>query len=65
MEKVLTIIKPVIASLLRHGLTAGGLGAVVSADGIEQAVGAVVTLIGLGWSVFNGIKDKRKADSAK
>jgi hypothetical protein len=41
----------IIGSLLRHGLTAAGLLGVVSGDDVNQAAGAIATLIGILWSV--------------
>lgn len=47
---------PVIAGLIRHLLTAAG--GVLVAKGyleagiVEQVVGAIITLLGAGWSVY-------------
>lgn len=51
----------VIASLLRHALTAGGFAGIVSGDDIGQAAGAISTLIGLAWSVIPKLVAARKA----
>lgn len=50
-----------IASLLRHALTAGGFAGIVSGDEIGQAAGAISTLIGLAWSVIPKLIAARRA----
>lgn len=52
----------VITGVLRHVLTFGG-GFLVednlaSGDEVSLAIGAVITLVGFGWSVFHKIKEK-------
>jgi len=51
---------PNLSSLIRHGLTAAGgflvAKGLASADQIGELVGAVVTLIGLVWSMKNNKK---------
>lgn len=53
-----------IAGILRHVLTALGGGLVasgtLSGDDLNAAIGAITTLVGIGWSVFS----KRKAATA-
>lgn len=47
---------PNIASLIRHGLTAAGgfliAKGLASAGQVDELAGALVTLAGIGWSVF-------------
>ena len=54
----------VIAGLVRHALTALGGGLVasgaLSGDEMNQAIGAITTLVGIAWSVFA----KRKTATA-
>jgi hypothetical protein len=51
---------PNLSSLIRHGLTAAGgflvAKGLASADQIGELVGAVVTLIGVVWSMKNNKK---------
>ena len=51
---------PTISSLIRHGLTAAGgflvAKGVASADQVGELAGAVVTLVGVIWSVFKNKK---------
>lgn len=59
---------PNLASLIRHLLTAAG-GFIVakglaSADQVGELVGAVVSIAGVAWSIFNNRKNAA-ADSAK
>jgi hypothetical protein len=54
---------PNIASLIRHVLTAAG-GFIVakglaSADQVTEIVGAIVSIFGVAWSIFN---NKKNAD---
>ena len=56
---------PNIASLIRHLLTAAG-GFIVakglaSADQVGELVGAVVSIAGIGWSIFNNRKNAAAA----
>lgn len=60
---------PNLASLIRHLLTAAG-GFIVakglaSADQISELVGSIVSIAGIGWSMFNNRKNAVAADSAK
>jgi len=59
---------PNIASLIRHLLTAAGgflvAKGLASADQVGELVGAVVSIAGIGWSIFNNRKNSA-ADSAK
>ena len=51
-----------ILSLVRHALTAIGAQFVasgyLSSDDLSSAVGAVLTLVGLAWSIYNGRKNR-------
>lgn len=58
METIKTLIGPAI----RHGLTAIGLGSVVTDDGLQQLAGALALIVGFGWSL---IKEWRKVKAAK
>lgn len=51
----------ILGSIIRHALTAAGLGAVMSGDEMNQAVGALATIIGLAWSIAPKIVAARKA----
>lgn len=59
---------PNIASLIRHLLTAAGgflvAKGLASADQVGELVGAVVSIAGVAWSIFNNRKNAA-ADSAK
>jgi len=51
------MLKPAIMGFARHGLTTAG-GFLVAAgyldpSGAQEAVGALMTLVGLAWSVFD------------
>ncbi len=54
--------RDVILGLVRHVLTIGGgfliAKGVVDAPGLDTVVGALVTIIGVVWSIF----DKKQAD---
>jgi hypothetical protein len=55
---------PNIASLIRHVLTAAG-GFIVakglaSADQVTEIVGAIVSIFGVAWSIFNNKKNADK-----
>ena len=54
---------PNVASLIRHGLSAAGgflvAKGMVSFDQVNEIAGAIITLTGIGWSVF---KNKKTAD---
>ena len=56
---------PNISSLLRHGLSAlGGFlvaKGLASADQLAELVGAVVSIAGVGWSVYNNKKAAKAA----
>ena len=61
---------PNLASLLRHILTAAGgflvAKGLASADQLAELVGAVVSIAGVGWSVYNNKKTAKAAtDVAK
>lgn len=53
---------PNIASLIRHGLTAAGgflvAKGLASADQIGELAGAIVSVAGIGWSIFNNKSKK-------
>lgn len=57
-----------LSSLIRHLLTAAGgflvAKGLASADQVGELVGAVVSIAGIGWSIFNNRKNAA-ADSAK
>lgn len=60
---------PNLASLIRHLLTAAG-GFIVakglaSADQVGELVGAIVSIAGIGWSMFNNRKNSVASDSTK
>jgi uncharacterized membrane protein YebE (DUF533 family) len=56
---------PNIASLVRHILTAAGgflvAKGLASADQLAELVGAVVSIAGVGWSVYNNKKAAKAA----
>jgi hypothetical protein len=56
---------PNIASLVRHILTAAGgflvAKGLASADQLAELVGAVVSIAGVGWSIFNNKKAAKAA----
>jgi hypothetical protein len=56
---------PNLASLLRHILTAAGgflvAKGLASADQLAELVGAVVSIAGVGWSVYNNKKTAKAA----
>lgn len=52
------MVNALIGSLVRHGLTAGGAYMGLSGSETESLVGAVMTLIGLGWSLYNARSKK-------
>ncbi len=59
-----------LASLVRHILTAAGgflvAKGLASADQLAELVGAVVSIAGVGWSVYNNKKTAKAApDVAK
>ena len=60
---------PNLASLIRHGLTAAGgflvAKGLASADQIGELAGAIVSIAGIAWSIFNNRKNAAAADSAK
>lgn len=47
---------PLIGSLVRHGLTSAGAYIGLTGSDVEAAAGAVMTLVGLGWSIYNNRK---------
>lgn len=57
-----------LASLIRHFLTAAGgflvAKGLASADQLAELVGAVVSIAGVGWSVYNN-KKAAKTDAVK
>ena len=57
---------PNIASLIRHGLSAAGgflvAKGMVSLDQINEIAGAIITLAGIGWSVFKNKKSDKKPE---
>ena len=56
---------PNLASLVRHILTAAGgflvAKGLASADQLAELVGAVVSIAGVGWSIFNNKKAAKAA----
>jgi hypothetical protein len=56
---------PNLASLIRHILTAAGgflvAKGLASADQLAELVGAVVSIAGVGWSVYNNRKAAKVA----
>jgi hypothetical protein len=56
---------PNLASLIRHILTAAGgflvAKGLASADQLAELVGAVVSIAGVGWSVYNNKKTAKAA----
>ena len=59
---------PNLSSILRHILTAAGgflvAKGLASADQLAELVGAVVSIAGVGWSVYNN-KKAAKIDAPK
>jgi uncharacterized membrane protein YebE (DUF533 family) len=59
---------PNLASLIRHLLTAAGgflvAKGLASADQLAELVGAVVSIAGVGWSVYNNKKAAKAAPDA-
>jgi uncharacterized membrane protein YebE (DUF533 family) len=57
-----------LASLVRHILTAAGgflvAKGLASADQLAELVGAVVSIAGVGWSVYNNKKAAKAASDA-
>mgnify|MGYP001191656299 FL=1 len=57
-----------LASLLRHILTAAGgflvAKGLASADQLAELVGAVVSIAGVGWSVYNNKKAAKDSPNA-
>jgi hypothetical protein len=55
-----------IASLIRHILTAAGgflvAKGLASADQVAELVGAVVSISGVAWSIFNNKKNASKTE---
>jgi hypothetical protein len=55
-----------IASLIRHILTAAGgflvAKGLASADQVAELVGAVVSISGVAWSIFNNKKNADKVE---
>jgi len=58
---------PNIASLIRHLLTAAGgflvAKGLASADQVGELVGAVVSIAGVAWSIFNNRKNASAASA--
>lgn len=50
-----------LARVIRHALTAGGVGGVFSDSDISQAAGALAILVGIAWSHFSDSIAERKA----
>jgi hypothetical protein len=54
----------IATSLIRHALTVGGGGLVskglISEDMLTSGIGAVVTLVGIIWSVVSKLKAKKQ-----
>lgn len=46
-------------SLIRYALIAGGAEGLMSDDDLSQAIGAVATLIALGWSIRKNFKERQ------
>ncbi len=59
------IVKQFILLLIRHGLTALGLSAVLSGSEIEQIIGVLGTLVGLVWSGWRKVEAARNNAAAK
>lgn len=60
----------IVLSLIRHLMTAGGgvlVGEGVLSDGdLQSAVGSVITLIGIVWSIYNNYSShKEKKQNAQ
>lgn len=57
-----------LSSLIRHFLTAAGgflvAKGLASADQVAELVGAVVSIAGVGWSVYNNKKAAKPAPDA-
>lgn len=57
--------KDIILGVVRHSLTAGGGALVTSglanAQSLDEAVGAIMTLIGVAWSIWEKYKSKKQA----
>ncbi len=55
---------PNVASLIRHGLSAAGgflvAKGMISLDQVNEIAGAIITLAGIGWSVFKNKKTDDK-----
>lgn len=51
------MIAPVVALLIRHGLTAAGLVGLTTGNNIEMIAGGVVGALGLYWSYRNAKKN--------
>jgi len=58
-----------ILGILRHILTSAGgclvADGVVSQSQLNEGVGAIVILIGIGWSIYNKVQHKRALSAAK
>ena len=50
--------------ILRHALTAIGVGGVLTNDDITQVVGAAATVVGLSWSAWRKIQAAKSQSSA-
>lgn len=55
---------PILGSLIRHAAVAGGAAAVVNGDVASQAAGAIATLAGILWSVYQGVKASKAIAAA-
>jgi hypothetical protein len=58
-------IRTIIASLLRHGLTALGLMGTVSDEQLGQIAGAIAIVLGLAWSWWQKRQAARALNAAE
>lgn len=52
------MVTALFGSFVRHGLTAAGSYMGLTGSETESLIGAVMTLIGLGWSMYNARSKK-------
>jgi len=52
--------KEILIAILRHVATAAGASEYMSSEETNQAIGAILFLGGLAWSIFDKVKNKRK-----
>lgn len=57
------ILKPIVASAIRHLLTYAGLTELLG-DG-DKVAGALIVLAGFGWSVWQKLKTQRRMADAQ